>query len=45
MFWLSRGFFREALNVRASDINNEMNIAAAHAIANMVKAENLKGGI
>ena len=36
------GIFRGALNVRASDINNEMNIAAAYAIANMVKAEDLK---
>ncbi len=36
------GIFRGALNVRASDINNEMNIAAAYAIANMVKEEELK---
>ncbi len=36
------GIFRGALNVRASDINNEMNIAAAYAIANMVKLEDLK---
>lgn len=36
------GIFRGALNVRASDINNEMNIAAAYAIANMVKPEELR---
>ena len=36
------GIFRGTLNVRASDINNEMNIAAAYAIANMVKDEELK---
>lgn len=36
------GIFRGALNAKASDINNEMNIAAAYAIANMVKAEELK---
>ncbi len=36
------GIFRGTLNVRASDINNEMNIAAAYAIANMVKAEELR---
>ncbi|MDY0236546.1 MAG: malic enzyme-like NAD(P)-binding protein, partial [Gudongella sp.] len=35
------GIFRGALNVRASDINNEMKIAAAYAIANMVKSEDL----
>ena len=35
------GIFRGALNVRARDINNEMNIAAAYAIANMVKADEL----
>lgn len=35
------GIFRGALNVRASDINNEMNIAAAYAIANMVKEDEL----
>lgn len=33
------GIFRGALDARASDINNEMNIAAAYAIANMVKEE------
>lgn len=36
------GIFRGALDVRASDINNEMNIAAAYAIANMVKEDELK---
>ncbi len=35
------GIFRGALDVRASDINNEMKIAAAHAIANYVKADEL----
>lgn len=35
------GIFRGALNARARDINNEMNIAAAYAIANMVKEEEL----
>lgn len=36
------GIFRGTLDARASDINNEMNIAAAYAIANMVKEEELK---
>lgn len=31
------GIFRGALDVRASDINDEMNIAAAYAIADLVK--------
>ena len=35
------GIFRGALDVRASDINEEMKIAAAYAIANSVKEENL----
>ena len=35
------GIFRGALNARASDINNAMNIAAAYAIANMVTEEEL----
>lgn len=35
------GIFRGALDVRASDINTEMYIAAAYAIADMVKAEEL----
>lgn len=35
------GIFRGALDARASDINNEMNIAAAYAIANMIKEEEL----
>lgn len=36
------GIFRGALDARASDINNEMNIAAAYAIASMVKEEELR---
>ncbi|MGE4283214.1 MAG: NADP-dependent malic enzyme [Clostridia bacterium] len=35
------GIFRGALDVRASDINDEMKIAAAYAIAEMVKADEL----
>ena len=35
------GLFRGALDARAKDINNEMNIAAAYAIANMVKESEL----
>ena len=35
------GIFRGALDVRASDINEEMKIAAAHAISNSVKKEDL----
>ncbi len=35
------GIFRGALDVRASDINDEMNIAAAYAIADLVGAEEL----
>ncbi len=35
------GIFRGAFDVRASDINDEMKIAAAHAIANYVKADEL----
>ena len=35
------GIFRGALDVRASDINSEMNIAAAYAIANMVGKDEL----
>ena len=35
------GIFRGALDVRASDINDEMKIAAAKAIASMVKDEEL----
>ena len=33
------GLFRGALDVRASDINDEMKIAAAHAIAGLVSDE------
>ncbi len=35
------GIFRGALDARAKDINNEMNIAAAYAIANMVDESEL----
>ena len=35
------GIFRGALDVRAKDINEEMKIAAAYAIANSVKEEDL----
>lgn len=35
------GIFRGALDARASDINNEMNIAAAYTIASMVKENEL----
>ncbi len=35
------GIFRGALDARATEINNEMNVAAAFAIANMVSKEEL----
>lgn len=35
------GIFRGALDVRATDINDAMKIAAAHALASMVKPEEL----
>ena len=35
------GIFRGALDVRASDINEEMKLAAAHAIANLVSDDKL----
>ena len=35
------GVFRGALDVRASDINEEMKLAAAHALADLVSAEEL----
>lgn len=35
------GIFRGALDVRATDINEEMKVAAAYAIANIVKDEEL----
>ena len=35
------GIFRGALDVRASDINEEMKLAAAHAIADLVSEEKL----
>ena len=37
------GIFRGALDVRASDINNEMKIAAARAIASIITDEELSG--
>jgi len=36
------GVFRGALDVRASDINDEMKIAAAYAIASIVSDDELK---
>jgi len=36
------GIFRGALNVRAKDINNEMKIAAAKALASLVSEDELK---
>ncbi len=36
------GIFRGALDVRASDINDEMKIAAAYAIASLISEEELK---
>jgi malate dehydrogenase (oxaloacetate-decarboxylating) len=36
------GIFRGALDVRASDINEEMKLAAAEAIASIVKPEELE---
>jgi malate dehydrogenase (oxaloacetate-decarboxylating) len=38
------GIFRGALDVRASDINDDMKLAAAYAIADLVSAEELKPG-
>lgn len=35
------GIFRGAFDVRASDINNEMKIAAAYALANLISEEEL----
>ena len=35
------GIFRGALDVRASDINEEMKIAASHALASLVSADEL----
>ena len=35
------GIFRGALDVRASDINDEMKIAASYAIANIIKDDEL----
>ncbi|MCD6044909.1 MAG: Malate dehydrogenase (oxaloacetate decarboxylating) [Gammaproteobacteria bacterium] len=35
------GIFRGALDVRAHDINEEMKLAAAHAIADVIEPENL----
>ena len=39
------GIFRGALDVRASDINIEMKLAAADAISSLVTEEDLKNGI
>lgn len=36
------GIFRGALDVRASDINEEMKLAAAHAIADLIPTEELR---
>jgi malate dehydrogenase (oxaloacetate-decarboxylating) len=36
------GIFRGALDVRATDINEEMKLAAAYAIANIIKEEDLE---
>ncbi len=36
------GIFRGALDVRASDINDEMKMAASHAIADLIAEEDLK---
>jgi malate dehydrogenase (oxaloacetate-decarboxylating) len=36
------GIFRGALDVRASDINDEMKIAAAHALANIIHEDELR---
>ena len=36
------GIFRGALDVRASDINDEMKLAAAYAIAGLISADELK---
>jgi len=35
------GIFRGALDVRASDINDEMKIAAAYALANLIDESDL----
>ena len=35
------GIFRGALDVRASDINDEMKLAAAYALANLVSEDEL----
>ncbi len=39
------GVFRGAMDVRAKDINNEMKLAAAEALASMVSEEDLANGI
>ena len=39
------GIFRGAFDVRASDINDEMKIAAAHAIAGLISDEELNEGV
>ena len=35
------GIFRGAMDVRAADINEEMKVAAAHAIASLIREEEL----
>ena len=39
--WLSPGIFRGALDVRAREINDEMKVAAAQALAGLIPAEEL----
>lgn len=39
------GIFRGALDVRATDINEEMKLAAAHALAGIVNKEEMNSGI
>ncbi|MBR1443770.1 MAG: NADP-dependent malic enzyme [Firmicutes bacterium] len=39
------GIFRGALDVRAKDINDEMKLAAADALAKLVSEEDLKNGV
>lgn len=39
------GIFRGALDVRAREINEDMKIAAVHAIADLIDADDLKAGV
>ncbi len=41
MYWHSRAFFRGALDVRATRINERMKIAAAEAIASLITEDEL----